>query len=299
MAGLGGKALYTLTFFARNTYEVFCANLAVVSPRSGWWAPVGGAGLASAIVGVASLARSTDPMRRGAGRFLLAVALLWAALVAAGKLTLSPTRHSLFLLPMMALAVGVGFEAAARFAARRLRLPEGQTARAAGLTCALLLFAVFAHAAPGIIRERTDRLDENELAAIFQRYGVDLVCSCDATDQLRLMPAIFNRFPLLSGNPPTLAQAAFAFRPIGLPPARTVAFVSHRRPMLPGAFPAAADALSEAGVGPPADYELLWKTERPSDVEIDISDRTKNGTNGLFIYILRKREPATEPTATP
>lgn len=208
-------------------------------------------------VGFAALLRSPQADRKNLGRFLWVSIITWFTLVMLQKIPLSPTRHSLILLPFFCVAIGEG--------ADRIF----GSFRAYPYLFSGFVIAVFLLFYPSGARERRDVFDEGEMSALVKKYDIQGIFTAEYSDPLDLMKQVN---PHIKG----LAPGTFP---------KTTAWISHSGPV---------DFLSilkihKCCAGIP--YELIYKKEIESDREVDFSKRTKDdeARNRIFIYVAEKR----------
>ncbi|OSM00238.1 hypothetical protein [Magnetofaba australis] len=256
-------------------------------------------------LGLLALLRSAQPQRRMLGLFFLAVWGMWILLALVGKITLGPTRHSLILLPMLAVSAAHGAVVAAAGIGRLL----GRDGRLWSARAALLgggaVTALFMAQWPAQMQLRIDPFDPARLTAQLQDLGVDALIGYGHTYN-PLLFADLNRFYPLKYQPDHYKDRSpcvnrWMLRRPG--PVRSVALVSHRLPLTAGRFGKYARCMNKAL--PPgqrisdrySDYAVVYSEERPSAREVEFSGKTANGTNGYFLTVLARR--MTPPSLAP
>ena len=271
-AGIAEALGYFATFFVGNTFAVVQSNFAFVPAESPILLPFAATATALMLLGLVALARAGSPAKRALFGFFALFALTWLALVLRGLVTLSPTRHSLILLPFMAILLVQGvLWASERLAGRHAR--QVASAASAGLTA--LVVAGFLSCLPEVRRERADPFDPTEIRAVLQRWHATTVLTYRYTENVQ---AMVNDLPgieigALSQITPEAVTAAFAAR-------RTAALglIGHMQP------------LPAATLG---SFRVLYRRELASNVEIEFLPRTHNGSNGLYFYVVGRRGDAT------
>jgi hypothetical protein len=273
--------VYSVGFFAGNGWLVFRSQTAFFPEGSAaYWLASVALGVTAAL-GIRTLLVSRSPGCRALLVCLAVVAAVVVAMCIARRLTLSPTRHTMFLLPVLATAIGFGADAVVRSLRFRPR----------GAALAILAYVgLFLLQAPRLVAERRDPFDEAEIVDAVEEHGVTALVAYEWTDQIALMPsvqrstAVFNdRRRVYSRSPETVPA---------LQELETVAFVSHRAPLSRESF---TRALAGARRQKPRDYagpaweqcDVIHRQERRSDVEVEYSRRTRSGSNNLFLTICR------------
>lgn len=286
-ASLWGKISYCAFFFAKNTFIVFNSMLAFIPENHPLFFPVSVFLAFLFLLGIYSFVRTPVIRKKFLGLFFLLSSLTWAWLVIRNKIALSPTRHSLILLPFMAVIAAEGWGRFINFFHRNhplLRL--GLTG---GFWGALtILFFLSFHP---VISERADPFHEGELRRLFEDYHVEGIMATDFTVNLSLMPSIMSRFNYFESETmeTPLIDSNVDFR--------TIAFVSHRVPLTRENFNMMRfkvnlrqkmQGKNHFITGEMEDYKIVYSKEIKSDTEIEFSRRTRNGTNNLFLYILQR-----------
>ena len=266
--GLFGMAAYALSFFAKNLYIVFENTIAFSFEDGMVTRPAGVMLFPVFLAGMASLVSGRDPVRRSLGWFIGISALTWAVLIVMRKLTLSPTRHTLILLPLFVLGITEGLRAVGG-----LFRAGDRTVRVASVALTALVAAAFLVSFPAVSAERRDKFDEKVMTGLLRQYAVSGVVQYGYTLQAYLMKDLRRSMPVIAKfdlwPEPAKDQALRGF------PRGSLAFVGMRG-RLPDDI---RRILGRYG------YQQVYADEQASDVESDFSRRTKNGTNGRYIYI--------------
>lgn len=262
--GLAGAATYAGTAAFRLVETVTLFALDSTAARAG--VLVLGA---FALAGLLAAWRRSDGPGRALAAFAAAVLALLAILNGAGQFPISPTRHLLVFLPLLALLMSLG--------AARLRPGIVRDAGLAGLVLAMA--AVFAWHYPAFRSARTDRFDEQAMAALLDRYGVETVVAYGSTWHPALMfrtdPGRRFRFIDLDAivrKGQSLDQRL---------PRQPHLLVSQTLPLdqYSASYPHDGPRLELAG------YHIQELVRTDADVEIGISNAVKLGGNGLFISL--------------
>jgi hypothetical protein len=144
------------------------------------------------------------------------------------------------------------------------------------------------------VKARTDPFNAAEIDRILSEHRVDSVLVEDWTLNLELMPGVLDdvnyvRRDLLEYREENGGASTFG----------TLAYVSHRDPLTEARFVALKDWINgspgvQTGRHPKlntnlSDYRVIYSKGLTSDVEIDFSKRTRNGSNNLYVYVLEPK----------
>jgi hypothetical protein len=299
------KAAYVYDFFVHNSFLVFQATTGFLPESHPLALYLGMVFFILFFFGLGSLAYDPVLVRRRLGFFVTGVLCSWVVLVVARKLTLSPTRHHLVLLPVFSLIVAEGI---ARFGGWiRARLNPGP--KISGLTNFCLLLSVWAGffaGFPAYWELYKDPFDEDYLLAKIKEYEVDAVIPALWTLQVEMMPSVrrhygyekekfipgFKSYDLITRE----GQARY----------KRIAWISRRQLLTREHFESARRQLNQylnvtnylygrMGFKPrgflrfPFDaYRVIYQDVRHSDREIEYRGLTKSDTNGFYFYILER-----------
>lgn len=277
---------YFARFFLRNGYLTLESQ---VSPVPDWHPAYRALGIPLAllaVIGFVALVTSKHRARQAIGRFIAALGGTWVMLVVLHRLTLSPTRHSMILLPVFAICVAAGVATLGRFwavAPQRLSVSI-----AWALACSAIL---------SLPRARTERqrpIRESSLRQVLDDRRVSVLYTYDCTLDAVLMPTVrfsHHLFQEVCGVP-----AGTWYGPVPRDADR-IAFLSTRTPFSDAiyerarrsVFENAESAASHLSLPPRSEMVESYRVARRSDVEIEISRLTRNGTNSFHLVILERR----------
>ena len=278
---------YLGRFFIGNFITVFQSVNGFVSEGSALHVVFSVTLLILFVAGLIALITARSPTKRGIALFFLFSVLTWVALIILRKISFGPTRHTLILLPFFAVTIAEGFV----YLSGKLRWFEIDCARQA-YAAALLTLAMGTSCLlyfPVALAERRDVFDESDIAHVLKKYNVEAIFSADFTWNLQLMRSVYTQYPLY--------EHMTGWWPTGRNPVEagtgTVAYVSHREPLTPERFDAVVDTVNRnprttALFAKYDHYEKIFTRELVSDREVCFSKKTKNGTNALYLYILKK-----------
>jgi hypothetical protein len=263
---------YTAKFFAINGYIVFSCITAFIPEGSPLFHPIATLLMISAFTGLFAFSRSTIIEERFAALFIFISALFWVALVTAQKLTLSPTRHTLVLLPIFAILSARGIVAFT------------STDRIRNLTTLLIpLFSaiLFLVHYPSFMSTRQNHLNEKRIFTIIQNHNVHSILSYMPSPNLSLMPA-------LTGLTIWEIDHHQPFPAHLWKPGSSLAFFSDT-PLTPSVIaglaqgmPQGAKSLDQLNSLPRVSYQEDYVT----DTEFEMSKRTISGANRHSMAIL-------------
>lgn len=257
-ADLLEKLAHTLNFFFYNFSLVIQSNLGFMPEELFAFEMTSLSLIALFVVGFYALIRNPEPVRKKLGFFFLILTVTWFGLVMLHKIPLSPTRHSLILLPFFCVVIGEGAD----------RLFSRLKAYPFILSGAIL--AVFLFFYPAMAQERHDAFNESEILALIEKYNIRGIFTGQYADHLDLMKSVE---PYIKG----IDAGALPDNP---------AWISHSGPV---------DFLSVLNLHPccsQAPYELVYKKELESYREVDFSKKANQAEarNRIFVYVARRLE---------
>ena len=294
---LGEKLIETIRFFAKNFFVVFNANTAFVPDTSLWFIPLSYFFFFLFCFGVWHFFTTRDFQERMFGTFLLLTALAWGTLIVFQKITLGPSRHSLILLPYMAIVTAAGWNEIRDRLGRRLN--NGWLLQYGHLVIVAVVASLFFCSFPKIVRERTDPFNEARIRQVLEAYQVDTVIEYNYTLNIGLMKSIISRYNYIEQFlKPGIRNHPFGK---GAPIDSRVAMISHGGRLTSEHFEEIRHRVNEfaevrqnpaRGLPYPfGDYRVLYAQEHDSDVEVEFSRKAvRSGSNGFFLYVLKKSE---------
>ena len=284
----GAVLMRLATFFPKNIYLTFEAAISPVVDSHPLYRALGIALALLALAGAVALVRSADTRARTFVQFSALVGLIYVAFVLVHRFPLGPTRHTLVLLPIAVICVVAGAHWLRTF------LP----ARGNGISLALaaLIGIVALLDMPRVAEARRDPVDEDAIGGLVAQHGVTAIVEYEWTVNMRLMPSMLAKVAVFEGLPANGTGEWVTKPPVNLD---RVAFFSTRAPLTDLAFDSLRKAVNINPVSvqsgllmpPRSEYATVYTDVRRSDVEVDISRRTHNGTNEVYLYIL-ERKPA-------
>jgi len=287
----------SFVFFLKNTPDVFTS-------LTGFGAETNPAvrilsGVLVPLLTAAGISLAVFSKKKGQGSLALWTSLCfltYAALVILGKLTFSPTRHVLILLPLAALGAGEGLNGLTAFLQKRI-----SSVALLPWMISLAMSLIFILHLPAFYQERQDVFQEDEIAGVLRDYHVDVLLHIDHTLQPVMMKSITDYF-----GEREKGWEIHGVLSNGSGSDETLAWISHRDHLNPqmlagmqkmvNIFASTTNAQRiREGQKPlpmlthgPETYRVVYKKEIFSDTEIEYSRKTRNGTNQLFFYVLKR-----------
>ncbi len=205
---------------------------------------------------------------------------VWFLLILSGKITFSPTRHSLILLPVWLVFISLGIP----FWITKLKRFGNETIIL--VVCILSLFFFLDYSS--MIYRRKDPVTENEFRSICQTHQPDLIFQYGFTENVLLF-SFRDSLSIYTSHMPSLEINKIRhskFHQETKTPT-TILFFSTKNKL-------SESILSDSGNRLSIDtsaYEMTYKVEREIAVEVEYSYQTRNGINGFYLYILKKKKP--------
>jgi hypothetical protein len=279
-ASWSGILRYAIGFFAANTWLSLSAMVSFVPEPHQAYVPANALVLGLTVIGLVRLSSLHDARHRSLLVFALVMAATWAALVVAGKVTLSPTRHMLMFLPAIGLYAAIGAEAVAVW--------SGRTAIVITAVVATIVIG-FGSTYAGEVARRRGQFDEQRIYALVAETRPQLIVSYSCTNNLELMPRLTvpQLYESCGGGWTTRGEA-----PLDGP--TRILFVSEWEGYTAAALRDAQQGFEEvtgrAGLG--NDYLVTVLQAVPGTAPDEVSARTVNGSNGLYLTLLEQRQPS-------
>lgn len=302
------KLRYSFHFFTTNFYLILKMNTAVFSEDHVAYPIVSNIFVGLFWLGVVSYWDTRSIRKRFLGIFFLTLMATWAGLVVLQKLTLSPTRHSLILLPFIAVTVAEGMA----YPVDKWRLWQQRWRGGRRLSCivlascALIITILFCRHYPQFLNERRDPFNEVELTTLLKEYQVDTVIPALWALQVEMLKGVRDEYDYY-GKKVIRGFKEYGLITNGPAPYKRIAWISHRQKITPILFEQVRQSLNKYIYvtnririhrgEPPLDlmrypasaYRIIYQKEIDSDREIEFSNITKSGINGYFVYILERQ----------
>lgn len=211
---------------------------------------------------------------------------VWIGLILLGKITLSPTRHSMVLLPILLLFAAEGLQF--------LLVKNIKFLMLACITWTVVLSSSFVMTYPEEKAARCDIFSEKLMDSLITQYRPDLVLSYGFTDNVRLYSKAASilhaeiHSPLATfqeyGNNKDPFDRAFAEVQQANPDCILLLSTRSAWEFSLGKY---IDPVLDFKMD---DYSVVFTQEFRSFREVEYSKLTNNGTNELFYYVLKKKE---------
>jgi 4-amino-4-deoxy-L-arabinose transferase-like glycosyltransferase len=288
-AGILENIKYFFQFFFENNIIVLQTMTAFVPEGSYLYLPTFLLVLILFTTGIVGFIKA-DGVIRQIGLFFMFTWITWMILVLVGQITLSPTRHSLVLLPLMVITICQG----SYFICDRIQRMSKRLKYIHSITAVVLsvfVIATFLYHIGEFKKARTDRFDESEIENILQQQAVDSIMLHRCTYNLVLMKSINNKYPIFYGCGGYWKSNAYVdnYKISG----RRIAFVGMGSEMSEGNFEDLTSASNEL-VGMNIfnntfrDHKLIFSKKKPSGSQMEFSNRTGSQINGFAMYVYER-----------
>jgi hypothetical protein len=304
------KLQYGVKFYLHNFYLILKMNTAVFSEDHPWFPFISNMFVGFFCLGAVSYFDTKNVRKKFLGAYFLGLLAVWFMLVAFQKVTLSPTRHSLILLPFIAITVseGIGYPMDKwRHWRNRFCRTKKNIRCVVYAVITVLIFAIFVRYYPQFLKERRDPFNESEIADVLKEYEVDTVIPALWALQVEMLKDVRDHYDYY-GKKVIRGFKEYGLITDGVAPYKRIAWISHRQKINPVLFEQVRDMLNRyiyvtnhirmSRQEPPLDlmrypastYRIIYQKEIDSNREIEFSNITKSGINGYFVYILERTE---------
>lgn len=223
--------------------------------------------------GIISMVISTSKIKRYFIYFSFLSVLFFMGLIIINKLTLSPTRHSLIYLSYIVIIIPEGFLTILKFIKNKSLKYYNSIIL---LFCSLVFF-IFLFQSQAIKESRIDKFSSSEIADLTLKYNISNIYSINWTWNLLFMNSIKKTYQHeFNKNRSSL----HFYKDKAAVDSGNILVISHRE--------VDAHAISNDYFSKNIDFakfKLLYKKEQTSTTEICHYNLSKNGSNGLFIYV--------------
>ncbi len=226
------------------------------------------------IVGLFSMFFSTSKLKRYFIYMTLITGSFFFILILINKLTLSPTRHSLIYLSFIAIILPHGFISILNI----IKLLSLKVKNAVILIFCSCIFCIFLFQFSSIKDSRIDKFNTSEIEMLIKKYKITDIYSLNWTWNLLFMNFIKSSYSHELNN------TSLHFYPKQISTNNNILIISHREidsTTIANDFYAKQVDLNK--------YKILYKKEVRSSTEICFSNLTKNGTNGLYVFIYGRK----------
>ena len=225
-------------------------------------------------IGIRSFYKSQQYLKRNFIYLFITTMLVWLVLIILKKITLSPTRHSLTLLSFVIIFSAEG----AYFLLQRIK---NKTYLKQIISSSFILFflLIFFSGYGSIAKERLDKFHPKKIEAILKKYDVSEIYAYDWTANLSIMKYVSSNFSLKASK---MGSGLYLSNTKNN---RNILFITHRGRKINDEF--IKEFTISTNKDSLQDYEILFMENISSKIQIDFSDKTKNGTNSLLYYIIK------------
>lgn len=294
---------YTAVFYGKNFFYIFQANIGFFPEDHVLFNWLTGALFLFFLFGCVSYFRTRSLIKRSLGQFFLVLMIVWIGLVVAQRLTFSPTRHSLNLLPFIIITITEGVVFLFGLMKNFLKCSFRLQIRAFSvylISIVIISFSMFY--ASKFFEERRDPFQEEEIMSLIEYNNVDTVI-VDNAAQVELMKSIREYFDYYM-----IGFKASAVISKGPTKYKTVMWISHLRPLTPDVFEESRASANryiyfsnglrvQEGKDPLSFWNLPWFAYRvvfskviETNVEIEFSRRTGYEPKKMYLYVLTLRD---------
>lgn len=218
----------------------------------------------------------------GAGPAICISFAIYIVLVYFGKLTMSPTRHSLFLLGPLSFTIGVGtYALIEKFLAKRAKLSKY-------LITSITLGAVgaYLYSAQVELARRAQIITEQEISSIIDTYKPDMVLTVDATFQPSFSNA-FNELYVTDHRYSLTGTKLFLRsdeRNSNSVDSETIFIIGHRKSL---DIQSIEHSIFSVLNRRPRSIRLEYLKELDHGPEMEPFPLTENGANNMFFYVVK------------
>lgn len=289
-ASLSAKIVTAAAFFLKNLFLIFQSKIAFLPEISPFFPALIYFFYGLFALGAISFLDTKDEKKKFLGMFFGVLAVTWAGMVALHKLHFAPTRHSLILLPVLAVTIseGLGY-----FFEKLQQLRNNPWSVRFEAVCAsllpLLVLALFCFHYGTFLKERRDPFVESEILEVLEKYQVDSLLVNTNTDNLMLMKNIrrYQDEVTSKSHNPYKCVAWLSRRDV---PYTTEQCETMRQFYNLQLLAKAAQEKTPPILIPPCnDYRLVYSKQIDSDVQVDFSKIIKKNlyTNSFHFYVFK------------
>lgn len=272
---------YSLDFFINNWILVFQSITSFVPVESVWFLPFSILLFALLISGTYSFLKK-DHQYRLIGIFFFCLIVTWSILVILGKFALSPTRHSLILLPIFVIIICEGCFYICKTIITNTNF-KFNIHLYTPLFLSLFICMIFATSYHSEKLQRVDVFNENELTQIIKDNQVDTIILFGCSYQPVLMPSINNNYPIFYGCSNYRKSNNFAKHETSS--FNKIAFIAPGNHINTKEFESLIESSNHNKKINFNNYALKYSLVKPVGSHMEYSNRVISQTNGLSIFI--------------
>ncbi|MGE3974619.1 MAG: hypothetical protein AB7F59_08850 [Bdellovibrionales bacterium] len=283
--GLGAKLVRLAEYIPVNFGRILQSNLSYTEDGTNLSFVLTGFFYVFLLLGVFSwIQKRGDPLRKSLLIFSTVSIAVWASFLLRDRMTMSPTRHQMVLIPIMILLVIEGLF----FLLQMLRQKLSLGLQALPLVFAIVLTTSFALSFPEMTKRRVDPLQEPELIKLFQEHDVQMVFQAPNMLNLAFMQDLIKQFPVVTGIWLNIKQKRPQYE------AKTLAYISPGAAELsPEGFNDFVKRFNEVSEGhiwkaSLADYEVVY-SRKYEGVMMDYTRYSLFQNSSTNFYILKQK----------
>lgn len=263
---------YIVSFFVQNTYYVFRNLISFTNEGNIINDIATGLYMILFIVGIFSFYYSKNIVKKYFVYYFLFTIIIWIILILMQKLTLSPTRHSLILLSFILVFTPAGLI----YLLKKYGINKDYIITIITIS---ILFS-FSVSYKSTMNKRLDKFSSLKIEKLIKKYNITEIYAYNYTRNLNFMRYVKNNFYKKDGF-----DGNMYFFDKTLIKNNIILFITHRKMAFNEKIKKNFLEISER----PLDRfsKIIYKEENKSDTEICFGNQTKNGTNSLFLYVVK------------
>lgn len=282
--GLMAKVAYFFEFFIYNWISIFQSMTSFVPEKSILYLPSFLFLSFLFIIGIISFFQKSNPLKQIAIFFFFTF-LTWSALAILGKIALSPTRHSLILLPIFVFIICEGCFYFCYLIQSNLRKKRNLfylVPCLASLMVSILFFSSY----PDEKESRKDVFSESEINKIINKHNIDSIILYGCSYNLVLMKTISKEYPIFYGCGNNRKSNHYAQKHNNI--FNKIAFVSGGDFLNEKQFELLVKTANAGEKEEFSDYELKYSLIKPAGTHMEYSKKIDSQLNGLSVFIYEK-----------
>ena len=278
------KISYFFSFFINNWIEVFQSMTSFVPFESEWFLPCFIILLVMFLLGTYSFLRK-DSLFRQIGIFFFCIIMTWSILVIIGKIALSPTRHSLILLPLFVITIceGCFYISKTIYANLSIRI---NLHLFTPLLLSLFVCIIFFTSYHEEKLQRVDVFNENKLTQIIEDNEIETIILFGCSYHPVLMPKLNKNYPIYYGCSNYRKSNNIAKQ--ATPNFSKVAFIAAGNEINTGQFKQLIEKSNQGKKINFNNYDLKYSLIKSSRSQMEYSNKIISQKNGISIFIYEK-----------
>ena len=274
--------LYLPTFFIKNFYILVSRMLSFVSESFFHYETIFIIIYILIPIGLISFLLSKNFNNRIIGRFATSLFIVWIVFVLLSKITLSPTRHSVILLPILCLLTVKGFEFILLLLSKKIFKKEIITI--SSIITSITIIFLFLYNYKDVMKYRSDLFKEDRFVNLLESYNVTDILLYDGNLPIPfLMPKLAkNNVNIYFMNSPEWPQFKEDNSFVMNDNIKNISFVSYM-------YPIDKSEIAQKFVSNHLNnWEIVYSDEKELPVELEFSKLTNNFGNNFYLYIYSK-----------